>query len=262
MKKPKEYNESDVCELFKKAIGLNPKDKLHLEKLYQEDILRERKSKIQGSEKKCYQKIAQYLTELDISGYESFEVFFEKHTDRSKRIARKNGFVYKTGHNLETQKKEGLKEKEKADKEGKTLREKMLAKTLLKKTLNPLGEIIDLEIPLNEEDGGGLGEIDLLAYNKEKGILTLIELKRKDNEETILRAILEISTYYCQVNRKILVKEYGKGETQIKKAVLIYENSFLHEQFKESDEIKKLATLLNVNIFLLNEAESAVTLAV
>lgn len=58
-----------------------------------------------------------------------------------------------------------------------------------------LGKIIDYEFPLSLDSDSGVGEIDLISYAKDSNTIFLIEGKTSNNNETILRAILEIETY-------------------------------------------------------------------
>ena len=121
-----------------------------------------------------------------------------EHSERE----RDNGKTYKVaGHKPQNEKNEALTRE-------KPLDEEWLAKSLLLENFEHIGEIIDFQVPIKEKDTDSAGKVDLLAYNKQTKRLSLIELKRETNEETMLRAILEISIYFCQINRETLKEDF------------------------------------------------------
>lgn len=68
----------------------------------------------------------------------------------------------------------------------------------------PFGNVIDYQVPLKNEQSDFAGKIDLLSYNANidsKGVY-IIELKRPDSKETLLRCILEAFTYYKTIADK------------------------------------------------------------
>ena len=68
----------------------------------------------------------------------------------------------------------------------------------------PFGRVIDYQVPLKNERSDFAGKIDLLSYNANidsKGVY-IIELKRPDSKETLLRCILEAFTYYKTIADK------------------------------------------------------------
>lgn len=74
--------------------------------------------------------------------------------------------------------------------------EENFAKRITGLTLEGLGLIKDFQIPLKDTRADkGLGKIDLISFNEETKTLYLIELKYKENKETLLRASLESYTY-------------------------------------------------------------------
>ena len=78
-----------------------------------------------------------------------------------------------------------------------------------KKVLNPLGEVIDYQVPLKSKQSDRAGKIDLMTFDKSTGILRLIELKAPKSKETLLRCVLEIYTYYKTVDMYELLRSYG-----------------------------------------------------
>lgn len=78
-----------------------------------------------------------------------------------------------------------------------------------KKVLNPLGEVIDYQVPLKSKQSDRVGKIDLMTFDESTGILRLIELKAPKSKETLLRCVLEIYTYYKTVDMYELLRSYG-----------------------------------------------------
>jgi len=64
------------------------------------------------------------------------------------------------------------------------------------KVFDIIGKIIDYQTPLKNVRGDKAGKIDLLAYNEneEEKTLRILELKKPDSEETMLRCVLEAYT--------------------------------------------------------------------
>ena len=59
-----------------------------------------------------------------------------------------------------------------------------------------IGKILDYQVPLKDKRTDKAGKIDLLAYDEQKGILRILELKIYDNEnDSLLRTVLEGETY-------------------------------------------------------------------
>jgi len=63
-------------------------------------------------------------------------------------------------------------------------------------THDHLGQIIDFQIPLKDGKSDKAGKFDIMSFHGDT--LYLIELKYGDNQETLLRAILEVHTY-CKI---------------------------------------------------------------
>jgi hypothetical protein len=122
---------------------------------------------------------------------------------------------------------------------------------------NKLGKVIDYQVPLKNKRDDKVGKIDLISATDDD--IFLIELKTEKNKETLLRCILEISTYYQVLSKSKFIKSYPNqfknlSERNIKKAILISENS---PQYNESkvikNSMKKLIADLQVEIFVINE---------
>ena len=85
------------------------------------------------------------------------------------------------------------------------------------KVFDIIGKIIDYQTPLKNIRADKAGKIDLLAYNEEEKILRILELKRPNSDETMLRCVLEAYTYLKVVDKVKLLKDFGLPEnTEIK----------------------------------------------
>lgn len=128
-------------------------------------------------------------------------------------------------------------------------KEEWIARSLLNEKFDDIGEIIDYQIPIKGKITDSAGKVDLLAYNDKNKILTLIELKREDSKETMLRSILEISTYYAQINKNQLKNDFGyPSETNIQKAIFVFKESSLYKHYKDTKLVKKLIDEEELNI--------------
>jgi len=138
-------------------------------------------------------------------------------------------------------------------------KEKILARGLQKTTFDDIGEILDYEVPLRIDDNDGdVGDIDMLAYDSDKKQYSIIESKLKWNEDSLLHAILQICTYYRQIDKKKLIAEYKKpSDKDIQKVVFIFKDSRQYEDL-QSKKMQKLAKILDVKILVL-EAKLAKT---
>lgn len=134
--------------------------------------------------------------------------------------------------------------------------EENFAKRITGLELEHLGLIKDFQIPLKDTAGDtGLGKIDLISFNKDVNTLFLIELKYIGNLETLLRASLEIYSYYKIIDQSKLKKDYKfSSEIVIKPAVLLVPNCTAYKELKDMSKrpmLKKLSLKLGVNIFTL-----------
>lgn len=104
-----------------------------------------------------------------------------------------------------------------------------------------LGRIVDFQIPLkspgltNKSINAGLGKIDLVSIDN--GVLYVIELKVSSSRETLLRAILEIITYYNIINRDDLrddmSNKYSEMATNVVPCVFVPKNSVAGKEFED-----------------------------
>lgn len=139
--------------------------------------------------------------------------------------------------------------------------EENFAKQITGVTLNGLGTIIDYQVPLKNKQSEKAGKIDLISFNETTKILYLIELKHGNNNETLLRAILEIYTYYKIIDKEKLKNDYFNNkdfilelevspininEINVMPAVLLTQNTYSYKELQKIDtgENPKLKTLI------------------
>lgn len=128
--------------------------------------------------------------------------------------------------------------------------EERIALDMFGKEYAALGKIIDYQVPLkNVLHDKGIGKIDLLSYDESKQILTFLELKKPDSEETLLRAVLEVFTYWKIVNQDKLLCDFGLPEnTKIQKAVLLFENSYAYNEYVNNRSPKTTALMKRLDV--------------
>ena len=123
------------------------------------------------------------------------------------------------------------------------------------KVFDIIGKIIDYQTPLKNVRGDKVGKIDLLAYNENEKTLRILELKRPDSKETMLRCVLEAYTYLKIVDKAKLLKDFGLPEnTEIKACPFVF---YGKEQYREMQEdrkyLKDLIEKLGVEVIYLEE---------
>lgn len=123
------------------------------------------------------------------------------------------------------------------------------------KVFDVIGKIIDYQTPLKDIQTDKAGKIDLLAYNENKKILRILELKKPDSKETMLRCVLEAYTYLKIVDKAKLLKDFALPEdTEIKACAFVFHGK---EQYKEMQKNKEnlgeLIKKLDIEIIYLKE---------
>ena len=128
------------------------------------------------------------------------------------------------------------------------------------KVFDIIGKIIDYQTPLKDVQTDKAGKIDLLAYNEKENPKTLriLELKKPDSKETMLRCVLEAYTYLKVVDKTKLLKDFALPEdTLIKACPFVF---YGKEQYREMQAIKddrgnlgKLIEKLGIEVIYLKE---------
>ena len=126
------------------------------------------------------------------------------------------------------------------------------------KVFDIIGKIIDYQTPLKDVQTDKAGKIDLLAYNENEKTLRILELKKPDSKETMLRCVLEGYTYLKVVDKTKLLKDFALPEdTLIKACPFVF---YGKEQYREMQAIKddrgnlgKLIEKLGIEVIYLKE---------
>ena len=123
------------------------------------------------------------------------------------------------------------------------------------KVFEIIGKIIDYQTPLKDIQTDKAGKIDLLAYNESKKTLRILELKKPDSEETMLRCVLEAYTYLKVVDKAKLLKDFGLPEnTKIKACPFVfYEKEQYREMQQDRENLKDLIKKLEIEVIYLKE---------
>ena len=132
--------------------------------------------------------------------------------------------------------------------------EKMIAKKINGNTYEDIGCVLNYEIPLygNSKDDGG--EIDLLSFNKEKNAAFVLELKKPNANDTLLRCIMEVFNYWSRVDRERLLKNFNLSpDTGVIPAVLVFERCVAAIEYASLDvrpNLKHLIETLGIQVFI------------
>ena len=150
--------------------------------------------------------------------------------DEIKPITRENSYKVKTH--------DGIIKNEESNREEEKIAMQLFDLSQNKgKVFDIIGKIIDYQTPLKNVRGDKVGKIDLLAYNENEKTLRILELKRPDSKETMLRCVLEAYTYLKVVDKAKLLKDFGLPEdTVIKACPFVFYDG---EQYKEMQEDRK-----------------------
>lgn len=159
---------------------------------------------------------------------------------------------------------------------GQPRRMELIARSLLYNTIDLhdfVGTFIDYQTPLDIRDDK-TEKIILFSYNNAHNVFYVIEYMGDDNREPLLRTILEAYTYFRQVDydklkadfhdrvhRRLNHNDRPRGcadvfKADVRAAVLIHANSRQRVEADENDTLIRLANMLKVGVYLLDEGES------
>jgi len=227
------YSENTIREMIKKALKTNPLF------IYQENFLNY-KGRTKDSQKYYSEVIANELVE-------NYHQLTQLGKDVSIRRTRSFNAYHNGIPNVDAriERFEYLK-----------FSEKLLAIALFNSNKNYcFGKIIDYQVPLKEKQSDKFGEIDLVA--QKDCSLKLIELKIKGgNEETLLRALLEVYTYYKLINNSLdkFIKDFQLENGKrlfFQPAILSDRTSLSGETMEAIDDcpnMKRLVSKINEEI--------------
>lgn len=116
-----------------------------------------------------------------------------------------------------------------------------------------IGTIIDYQTPLKNERSDDAGKIDLLSDDGKR--LIILELKKPDSTETMLRCVLEGYTYLKTVDKAKLLKDFEKPESYGLSASPFVFKGKEQQREMESDcrALRKLMDLLESKPYYISE---------
>ncbi|MDO4731775.1 MAG: hypothetical protein Q4B14_06645 [Clostridia bacterium] len=136
--------------------------------------------------------------------------------------------------------------------------EEIIAMELFKRSqdghqYNFIGKIIDYQTPLKNKRSDEAGKIDLLSFDDSK--LYILELKKPDSEESMLRCVLEGYTYLQTVDKIKLLKDFGLPENiNVVACPFVFKNGKQHKEMQENRPwLFKLMELLNSKPYYIAE---------
>lgn len=135
--------------------------------------------------------------------------------------------------------------------------EELVAMALYRQNQLPgLGEVIDYQTPLKNERDDSAGKIDVLSYDGHT--LRVLELKKKDSTETMLRCVLEGYTYMQTAYLPKLLHDLGlPADAEITTNPLVFHSQKQHQEMAQHRPwLKKLMAHLNIVPLYLNEDET------
>lgn len=108
-----------------------------------------------------------------------------------------------------------------------------------------IGKILDYQTPLKSSRSDVAGKIDLLSYDGSK--LRILELKKPDSTETMLRCVLEGHTYLKTADPQKLLQDFSLPEdTEIVACPFAFRGGLQYQEVLENrPHLKKLMRLLN-----------------
>ncbi len=121
------------------------------------------------------------------------------------------------------------------------------------------GKIIDYQTPLkanNDCANKGIGKIDLLSINEKEKSVFILELKKNDSVETMLRCVLESYTYSRIISREKLYSDFKIPKDYIIKASpLVFLNGCQHQEYVDPNRIylHRLMNVLNSTPFFIED---------
>lgn len=122
-----------------------------------------------------------------------------------------------------------------------------------------IGKIEDYQTPLKSNADDEAGKIDLLSFDGK--IMRILELKKPDSKETMLRCVLEGYTYLKTVNHDKLIMDFGyKSEDVILKASpFVFYGGEQHKEMKQDKpQLRKLMEMLNSKPYYMKEEQNYV----
>ena len=122
-----------------------------------------------------------------------------------------------------------------------------------------IGKVLDYQTPLKNTRSDKAGKVDLLAYDGKT--LRLLELKKPDTPETMLRCVLEGFTYLKTADQEKLLRDFSlPDDTQVEACPLVFQGSIPHQEMQqEHKQLERLMVLLNSKPYYLQEYDDRYT---
>lgn len=124
-----------------------------------------------------------------------------------------------------------------------------------------IGKIIDYQTPLKSSQDDTAGKIDLLAYDG--NVLRILELKKPDTKETMLRCVLEGYTYFKIVDGQKLLSDFELPvNTDIKACPFVFSDSIPYKEYMEQrPQLSALMTALDSKPYFIRENNGGYTIS-
>ena len=191
-----------------------------------------------------YRWASDYLAELLLADHSDLLV-------KDRQISRQSSYnMSKTEHDCKSLNNESNREEHKI-----SLRMRQ------KGYLEGVGQVLDYQIPLNDKKNDAAGAVDLLAYNETLNELYILELKRPDSDESLVRCITEIEAYYRTIDKRKLKTDFNKLNAKIVKGILLFPSlkcrayrEYIEANYgNECPKINDLMLKLKQQVFIVKE---------
>ena len=120
-----------------------------------------------------------------------------------------------------------------------------------------IGTIEDYQTPLKATAEDEAGKIDLLSFDGQ--VMRILELKKPDSKETMLRCVLEGFTYLKTADHNKLISDFGYDPAKVimKASPFVFYGSAQHREMAQSrPHLRKLMSLLDSKPFYIIENEN------
>jgi len=117
-----------------------------------------------------------------------------------------------------------------------------------------IGSVIDYQIQLkNTLKDKEAGKIDMMSLSADGQELYLIEMKQQGTGESLLRCVLEIYTYFRQIDKNKLKKDFElNNNPKVVPVVAIFTDSKPYKQIKKYSKVVELIKSLHVKVAILS----------
>ncbi len=117
-----------------------------------------------------------------------------------------------------------------------------------------IGKIEDYQTPLKSSADDEAGKIDLLSCDGKT--MRILELKKPDSKETMLRCVLEGYTYLKTANNDRLIADFGynPAEVTLKASPFVFYGGEQHKEMAQTrPQLRKLMKMLDIKPYYIKE---------